>query len=67
MITILIVFVAIDIIGVFRRQGIFSTDHMSHLGGYAAGIMASESMKYKVGLRQNRRGKGENESLDGRS
>lgn len=67
MIAILIVFVAIDIIGVSRRQGIFSTDHISHLGGYAAGIMAAESMKHKVGLRQNRRGKGQNESLDGRS
>lgn len=52
-ITILVVFVAVDIVGTFRRQGIFSTDHVSHLGGYAAGIMAAESLKYRACLRQN--------------
>lgn len=52
MIAILIVFVTVDIVGVFRRQGIFSTDHMSHLGGFAAGIMAGESLKRRASLRQ---------------
>lgn len=47
---ILIVWVAVDIVGLFRRKNILRTDYMSHLGGYAAGIMAGESLKQRAGL-----------------
>ena len=52
MIGFLIFCIAIDIVGVFRRPDVFLTNHISHLSGYAAGIIAGESLKRRAGLQE---------------
>lgn len=47
MLALLIVLISLDLGGLFRRQGLWSVDHMGHLGGYVSGIMAAEILKQR--------------------
>ncbi|MCJ1470185.1 hypothetical protein MMC07_008830 [Pseudocyphellaria aurata] len=52
MLAILIVLVSVDLVGLFRRQGLWPIDHVSHLGGYVSGIVAAEILKQRAGSRR---------------
>ena len=57
--------IGIDIIGLSRGlssfRGLALVDHVSHLGGYAAGIVAGQILKYRA--QQRRRAQKENSKL----
>ncbi len=48
----LVLFICIDVLGLFRRQGMYQTDRVAHLAGFAAGIGAGQTLKYRSRLRR---------------
>lgn len=52
--------ISADVTGLLIKGSRSRTDHVAHLGGCVAGIVAAEALKYKASLRRQRTMAGKN-------